>query len=152
MKILGRATTLGEIDKIRRMKYESIHSMIPIYSQTSRVMTQDGHLEFVQIQFVSPVDSDTIAEQLNRYVIAPVVATLPSTPQSLFLVQKAMPSPRQIGYLPSGMEIIIGDITQNNDKNVTFWTLSHNLRRGACWAGRQGLELYLHLYQDWSFE
>ena len=74
-------------------------------------MTQDGHLEFVQIQFVSPVDSDTIAEQLNRYVIAPVVATLPSTPQSLFLVQKAMPSPRQIGYLPSGMEIIIGDIT-----------------------------------------
>jgi len=58
-----------------------------------------------------------------------------------------MPSPKFDHMKGDGMAVVIGDIQQYTPNRISLWTLTHNLRRGATWAGRQGLELYLRNYK-----
>ena len=57
------------------------------------------------------------------------------------------PEQKRDVYLGEGMTILIGDMNQLEENTISLWTLTHNLRRGATWAGRQGLELYLKEYK-----
>ena len=116
----------------------------PIHTHTTRVSTQYGHLEHVSIEsFGQIIDVRDIGAQLAAYRIHPDVRDLPSTPEQLFTVIDRMPEPRRDVYAGDGMSVVIGDLRQLGPSGISMTTLSHNLRRGATWAGRQGLELYL---------
>lgn len=148
MKILGRVRTQEEWTREVAITAQGRPSaIIPIYAQTTRVATQYGHLACLWIQFDGIVDSKKIRQQLDSYKVSDDIRRLPTTPARLFSVIDRMPEPKTDVFKGDGMSIVIGDITQHTQSMISLFTLSHNLRRGATWAGRQGLELYLYNYR-----
>jgi len=148
MKILGRIETKEEVmaEKEKALKGEPT-KIIPIHTQTTRVPTQYGHLEYLSIEFDGKADIEKIKKQLSGYTLPEEVASLPTTPKQLFVVLDKMPEPKKDVYKGNGMVVVVGDVQQHTPLKISLWTLTHNLRRGATWAGRQGLELYLRAYK-----
>jgi aspartate-semialdehyde dehydrogenase len=143
-KILGNASTYDFYkQEYAKMMAGKQHKILPIASQTSRVAVQNGHMECLMIRFNRRVSADDIKTLLHTYEINPRVRDLPTTPRELFYVMDGMPSPKEDLFRGKGMTVVVGDIQQHSPDTISLWTLSHNLRRGATWAGRQGLELYL---------
>ncbi|MBI4739412.1 aspartate-semialdehyde dehydrogenase [Candidatus Woesearchaeota archaeon] len=148
MKILGRIRSRDEAEtENRKILQGSPSKMIPIHSQTTRVATQYGHLECIMIDFRDEVDVENIRKELILYDVHKEVANLPSTPIRLFRILDRMPMPKDDVLIENGMAVVVGDIRQHTPKKISLWTLTHNLRRGATWAGRQGIELYLAKYK-----
>lgn len=152
-KILGRVKTREEVEsEMKMLKSEGTsEKILPIYTQTARVPTQHGHLEMLTINFNDKVSAEKIKEELKNYQLPEEIRDLPTTPENLFKVLDKMPTPKEDLYEENGMAAVIGDIKQYNPTTISLWTLTHNLRRGATWAGRQGLELYLKNYKNFSF-
>lgn len=68
---------------------------------------------------------------------------LPSTPKTPVEVIDRQPEPSKDVFNGDGMNVVIGDLRQLEEDRISFYSLSHNLRRGATWTARQSLELYL---------
>jgi len=122
--------------------------IIPIYAETRRVKAQHGHLEYLTIEFDHKVDVKEIINLLENYTLPKEVANLPTTPDKLFYVMNDIPKRERDLCLGNGMGVIIGNMQQEEFNRISLWTLTHNLRKGATWAGRQGLELFLHQYNS----
>ena len=151
-KILGRIGTMEELDAgIRAQELGQSSSLLPISSRTHRIRQSYGHLERVDIQFKSATFVDEAIRVLRECKIPEEVAFLPTTPTWLFYVTKGKPSYEKNLLAGGGMSITVGDIQQVGEHTLRMWSLSHNLRRGATWAGRQGLELFLSQHvDDWN--
>jgi len=148
MKILGRVKTREDVEEEMAKVLKGLPTyIIPIDTQTTRVPVQHGHLEYLGIEFANPVDAEEIKVHLKDYQLPKEVATLPTTPNPLFVVKDEMPEPLYDILPGDGMAVVVGDVKQHNPHKISLFTLTHNLRRGATWAGRQGLELYLHKYE-----
>jgi aspartate-semialdehyde dehydrogenase len=143
-KILGRVRTKEEAkSEMDRIRQGYATRFIPIHTQTTRVATQYGHLEYLAFDFERQPDAEKLKKQLAEYELPEEVACLPTTPKPLFVVQDRMPEPKTDVFAGNGMAVVVGDIKQHTPSKISMFTLTHNLRRGATWAGRQGLELYL---------
>jgi len=152
-KILGKVKTREEIDEeIESLKKEGTSKKtLPIYTQTARVPTPNGHLEKLTINFKEEVSVNKLKDELKSFSLPEEVVSLPTTPEKLFIVLDRMPNLKDDLYKEKGMAVVVGDIKQHTPKKISLWTLTHNLRRGATWAGRQGLELYLKIYNNFTF-
>ena len=147
-KILGCVQTREELEEERaKLERGEESGIIPIYTDTNRVPAQKGHLERVLVTFERPTSTNDVRKALEEYEhkIPNYVRVLPTTPDKLFHLMKRSPKHTDLG--DGTMDILVGDITQEGPCTVGMKTLSDNLRRGATWAGRQGLELYLSKYK-----
>tara|TARA_Y100000310_G_scaffold281258_1_gene301613 strand:- start:8525 stop:9706 length:1182 start_codon:yes stop_codon:yes gene_type:complete len=150
-RILGRVRSLEDLEiEIEKVRKGEPSKILPIWSQTTRVATQYGHLEHLTLTFSEPVDIDNVRDDLSRYRAPEQIELLPSSPIRLFYLfeDNTMPEPRSCINLEQGMAVLVGDIQKHSPTIISLTTLTHNLRRGATWAGRQGLELYLAEYSD----
>jgi len=148
LKILGKVETIEEVINARSKKIND--EIIWIMSETRRVLKQYGHKEFLSLYFhrdVTESEVYTIPTIVEQYRLPLDVEQLPSSPRHPFIVQKKIPMHEDIQKLPTGMEILLGRLRIQYD-HVDVITLSHNLRRGATWAARQNLELFLQKYVD----
>ena len=151
-KILGLAKTKDEVKKGWNNYFsdyfpEGAPRTLPIFSQTTRVVVQNGHLEHVMLEFDKGIPKDKFLHILTEYKMPDAVAGLPTSPKQLFHFSEGMPMQTRDLGLENGMAVVIGDIKFESMSRVSMWTLTHNLRRGATWAGRQGMELYLRKYK-----
>jgi aspartate-semialdehyde dehydrogenase len=118
---------------------------LDIDAQTSRIPTQYGHLESVRIEFSEAVEVEDVEDTLESWQPDKKVRELPSTPENPLIILDRQPEPRGDVKLEDGMAVVLGDIRQLDDKRISFYALSHNLRRGATWTARQSMEIHLQM-------
>ncbi|MFB6182456.1 MAG: aspartate-semialdehyde dehydrogenase [Candidatus Nanohaloarchaea archaeon] len=124
-------------------KEEAKTEGLDISARTARVPTQYGHLEALEIKLDEEVDVEEVENVLNSWSPPEKVKDLPSSPEKPIMVIDKHPEPRQDSFKENGMAIVVGDLRKIDDKTVSMFSLSHNLRRGATWTARQSMELYL---------
>lgn len=148
-KVWGKVKTKEEVieERAKVLRGET-SKIIPIYAETRRVKAQHGHLEYLTIEFDQRVKVEEIRSILENHTFPKEVANLPTTPAKLFYVMNDIPKRERDLCLGNGMSVIIGNMQQEEFNKISLWTLTHNLRGGATWAGRQGLELFLYQYKS----
>lgn len=123
--------------------------ILPIFANTNRVPTQYGHLETLNLEFENEVSSEHIRELLENYAIPEEIEGLPSTPKNLFKLKDSKPEPREDVFEEDGMATVVEGIRQITPQEISLYTLSHNLRKGATWTARHSMELYLREFEDY---
>jgi len=153
LRIFGYADTKEDAERIRRkwITGEDPGNAFPIHSHTTRVPVQFGHLENITIEFGESVSIYNLKKYLSEYEAPARAWTLPTTYKKMFVILDSMPEPKRDVYAGCGMAIVLGDFKQFSPNKVSLWSLTHNLRTGATWAGRQGLELYLQEFENFKF-
>lgn len=116
---------------------------IDINAQTTRIPSQYGHLESVRIEFDERISEEKVREVLDSWRPDSKVIELPSSPENPIEVLENQPEPRENVFTGEGMTVTVGDIRKIDEKRISLYSLSHNLRRGATWTARQSMELYL---------
>lgn len=151
-KILGRIEKReSAVDQYRELRSgEKPESILPITAKTNRIPTQYGHLEALTVKFDQETSVEEFKDAIESWAADPKIKSLPSTAEKPLTLKKEI-EPAEDVFVQDGMAVVLGRTRQSNPKAVSFYTLSHNLRRGATWTARQSLELYLQRYKDFAF-
>lgn len=151
-KILGNGRRKEEVlsgyRDIRTGKVRPRESnLVPVFVNTNRVPTQYGHLETLSLEFEDGVRAREVRDLLENCDVPEEIRDLPSTPESLFMVKEDKPEPREDVFEGDGMATVVGRVRQVTPREISLYTLSHNLRKGATWTARHSMELYLREFE-----
>lgn len=114
-----------------------------VSAQCNRVNVMDGHLECVSVSLRNKASLDQVIDALKGFQAPPMVAQLPSAPDSTIVLmqQEDRPQPKLDRDLGSGMAISVGRVRPCPVHDFKFVVLSHNTIRGAAGAAILNAEL-----------
>jgi aspartate-semialdehyde dehydrogenase len=102
-------------------------------AQCNRVMTLDGHLEAVSIEFVRKPSLDELRQAFAGFRAEPQALQLPTAPERPIVVrdEQDRPQPRLDRDEQNGMASVVGRIRPCAVLDYKFLVLGHNTLRGA---------------------
>lgn len=131
-KMLG---TLSD-DKIEPLPFQ-------VSAHTNRVGVTDGHMVCASVEFAQHVSPEAATATLNAFRAPEVIASLPSSPETVIAVAPGpdRPQPRRDRDAGNGMTVTVGRLRTDPQFHIRFVNLSHNTIRGAAGGAILNAEL-----------
>lgn len=119
------------------------HAKITISAQCNRVPVIDGHLETVQLKFITKPKKEDIVKVWKEFKSLPQILDLPSAPLKPihYFEEDYLPQPRLNSNLENGMAVSVGRLRECEIFDYKFVVLSHNTVRGAAGGALLNAEL-----------
>ena len=142
----------GEEDKVETEPQKMLGTLVgdkidflpvQISAHTNRVAVTDGHIVCTSVEFAQQVTPETATAVLEEFRAPAVVASLPSSPNTVIQVASApdRPQPRRDRDAGNGMTVTVGRIRTDPLFHIRFVNLSHNTIRGAAGGAILNAEL-----------
>jgi len=142
----------GEEDKVETEPQKMLGTLVgdqidflpvQISAHTNRVAVTDGHMVCASVEFAQQVAPEAATAALEGFRAPAVVASLPSSPDTVIQVASApdRPQPSRDRDAGNGMTITVGRIRTDPLFHIRFVNLSHNTIRGAAGGAILNAEL-----------
>ncbi len=142
----------GEEDKVETEPQKMLGTLhgdkvdflpVQISAHTNRVAVTDGHIVCTSVEFAQQVTPEAATAALEGFRAPSVVASLPSSPDTVIQVASTpdRPQPRRDRDAGHGMTVTVGRIRTDPIFHIRFVNLSHNTIRGAAGGAILNAEL-----------